>query len=99
MAKSEPKTEEKIEAPQKPIDPMKDMVTVVLPRATGKEEDFIFVSLNGKGYTIKKGVPVRVPRPVYALLRESERQKERQAAYEERLQEQMLRSAQATGMA
>lgn len=93
MAKIENQNE-----PQAPVDPMKDYVTITLPRATGREEDFVFVSLNGKGYTIKKGTPVRVPRPVYANLRESERQAERQAAYERRMQEQMVRSGTQVGM-
>ena len=73
-------------AVEQQYDPMKDMVTVHLPRATGKEEDSLFVGLNGKGYTIKKGVPVRVPRPVYDILMERERQIERQAAFEEEQQ-------------
>ena len=94
MAKTE---QTKTEAPT-PYDPMKDYRTVTLPRATGKEEDTVFVSINGKGYNIKKGVPVRVPRPVYEILRESERQKDRQAAYEKRMQEQMVMSAQKAGM-
>ena len=67
-------------------DPMKDMRTVLLPKATGKEERELFVSLNGKGYTITKGVQVRVPRPIYDILMESQRQKIRQAAYEDEKQ-------------
>ena len=42
-----------------------DLVPVTLPRATGKEEDYVFVALNGKGYTIRRGVPVQIPRPVF----------------------------------
>lgn len=67
--------------------PMKDKVTVTLPRATGKEEDTVFVSLNSKGYLIKRGVPVRVPRPVADIIREAERQQARQRAYTDRLDE------------
>ena len=37
---------------------MNDYVNVTLPRATGKEEDFVFVGLNGKGYTVRRGVTV-----------------------------------------
>ena len=55
-----------------------DYVTITLPRATGKEEDVVFVGLNGKGYTIRRGVAVRVPRPVYEILAESQRQEQRQ---------------------
>lgn len=65
--------------------PMKDMVTVFLPRPTGKEESDVFVGLNGKGYLIQRGVPVRVPRPVAGILRESERQAIRQRDYTDKL--------------
>lgn len=71
-----------------PYDPMKDMVRIQLPRATGREETTLFVGLNGKGYNIKRGVPVNVPRPVYDILMESERMKERQADYDEQLRQQ-----------
>lgn len=72
------KTAEPVKAP--------DLMTVTLPRATGKEEDSLFVALNGKGYTIKRGVPVRVPRAIYNIIAESRRQQERQAAFEEQMQ-------------
>lgn len=74
MAKAEPKTEI---VEEKPVDPMSEMTTVYLPRATGKEENFIFVGLNGKGYTIMKGVPVQVPRPVADILNESLRNEQK----------------------
>ncbi len=74
-------------------DPMRDLVTVTLPRATGKEEDFVFVGLNGKGWTIRRGVTVRVPRPVYDILAESRRQQRRQADYIRARQEAAARSA------
>lgn len=64
-----------------------DYVNVTLPRATGKEEDFVFVGLNGKGYTIRRGVTVRVPRPVYEILAESQRQQLRQQEFIRRQQE------------
>lgn len=83
---------------EKPYDPMKDMVDVRLPRATGKEEDSLFVGLNGKGYNIKKGVPVRVPRPVYDILMERERQIDRQAAFEEEQQRQAQEKARMYGL-
>lgn len=68
---------------EKPYDPMKDLVAVNLPKATGREENFVFVALNGKGYQIMRGVTVRVPRPVAYILWESQRQEERQAAFME----------------
>lgn len=81
MAKNE------VEVNAVPSDPMKQFVQVRLPRATGREEDTLFVALNGKGYTIKRGTTVRLPKPVYAILVERERQIERQAAYEEKMQQ------------
>lgn len=81
------------EVEEKPYNPMKDMVTVRLPRATGREEEDVKVSLNGKLYRIQRGAQVRLPRPVYDILVESERQKERQAAYERELQEKARNSA------
>lgn len=81
-----------------PYNPMKNMVTVQLPRATGKEEKVLFVALNGKGYTIKKGVPVRVPRPVYDILMESQRQQIRQAEYEDAKAAAAAKSAKDLGL-
>lgn len=80
----------------KPKDPMNELVTVTLPRATGKEENFVFVGLNGKGYTIMRGVSVRVPRPVYDILAEARRQERRQAAFiRSRLEEAARSGAEA----
>lgn len=70
---------------EQPYNPMTDLVTVTLPRATGKEETELFVALNGKGYIIKKGIPVRVPRPVADIIEESERHRRRQDAFRESL--------------
>ena len=74
-------------------------VPVTLPRATGREEDFVFVALNGKGYTIRCGQTVLVPRPVYDILAESERQQQRQQAFIRQQQENAARSAAVTGLA
>ena len=79
-------------------DSMRELVTVSLPRATGKEEDVVFVGLNGKGYTIRRGVAVRVPRPVYEILAESQRQEQRQRDYIRRQQENAARSAVTVGL-
>ena len=73
-----------------------DLVPVTLPRATGKEEDFVFVALNGKGYTIRRGVPVQVPRPVFDILNESQRQQQRQNAFIRRQQETAARAERAS---
>ena len=75
-----------------------DYVTVTLPRATGKEEELVFVGLNGKGYTIRRGVAVRVPRPVYEILAEAQRQERRQQDFIRRQQENAARSAVTAGL-
>lgn len=75
-----------------------DYVTISLPRATGKEEDLVFVGLNGKGYTIRRGVSVQVPRPVYEILMEAQRQEQRQQDYIRRQQENAARSAVTVGL-
>ena len=77
---------------------MNDYVSVTLPRATGKEEDSLFVGLNGKGYTIRRGVSVRVPRPVYEIMAESQRQQLRQQDFIRRQQENAARSAVTAGL-
>lgn len=66
---------------QAAVDPMKIMQTVQLPRATGKQENFVMVGLNGKNYQIQRGVAVKVPQPVAAILEESMRADDRAAAY------------------
>lgn len=68
-----------------PDDPMKQLVTVYLPRATGKEENFLFVALNGKGYNIMRGQQVMVPKPVADIIAERERQIDRRDSYADAL--------------
>lgn len=68
-------------------DPMKEMVSIFLPRATGNEENFLFVALNGKGYTIMRGQHVQVPKPIADIVAESERQRDRQITYIDMLKE------------
>ena len=75
-----------------------DYVSVTLPRATGKEEDFVFVGLNGKGYTIRRGVTVRVPRSVFEILAEARRQEQRREDFIRLKQENAARSAVTVGL-
>lgn len=77
-------------------DPMKDMMSIFLPRATGREENFVFVGLNGKGYKILRGQTVQVPRPVYDILAEAERAEARQAGFMQQQLDLASRSAAAT---
>ena len=75
-----------------------DYVSVTLPRATGREEDFVFVGLNGKGWTIRRGVTVQIPRPVYEILAESRRQEQRREDFIRLQQENAARSAVTAGL-
>ncbi len=54
-----------------------ERVSVMLPVAPG-EADTVFVGLNGKGYTIQRGVSVMVPRAVADLINESQARKQAQ---------------------
>ena len=96
--KTEKAAETVAEEPKIAYNPMKDMVTVNLPRGSGKEENFVFVSLNGKGYTIRRGGPVRVPRPVYDILVESMRQEQRLADWDDAQYDRMQQAAKSVGM-
>jgi hypothetical protein len=64
---------------------MKMTKIVHLPRATGKQENFLFVSLNGKNYQIQRGVNVEVPLPVAEIIEEAQRAEDRAAAYADAL--------------
>lgn len=68
---------------EKPYNPMEDLVTVTLPRATGNEPNYELVALNGKMWSIQKGATVQIPRPVYDILAESLRQEDRLHAFNE----------------
>lgn len=64
---------------------MKMTKIVHLPRATGKQENFLFVSLNGKNWQIQRGVDVEVPLPVAEIIEEAQRAEDRAAAYADAL--------------
>ena len=42
--------------------------TVTLPRASGTEQQFAFVCVNGRPYQVPRGKPVEVPEEVYEVL-------------------------------
>lgn len=64
---------------------MKMTKIVHLPRATGKQENFLFVGLNGKNWQIQRGVDVEVPLPVAEIIEEAQRAEDRAAAYADAL--------------
>lgn len=82
----------------KPYDPMLDKVPVTLPRATGKEENYIMVSLNGKNYQVMKGTTTYLPRPIADIIIESECRKDLQQRYLDDLREQSQRAASDAGL-
>ena len=48
-----------------------DMKKVFLPRGRKNEENFVLVSVNGRGYKIMKGVEVELPECVAEVLENS----------------------------
>lgn len=78
MATATKPKEEAVETVKAP-----DKVRVRLPRAVRGEEDTVFVGVNGKGYRIRRGVDVMVPRSVAEVLRNSEAAKEAALRYAE----------------
>lgn len=66
---------------------MKIKKTIMLPRATGKQNNFVYVGLNGASWQIMRGVPVEVPLPVAEILEESMRAENRAADYVDSLQQ------------
>lgn len=81
-----------------PYNPMLDKVPVTLPRATGKEENYLMVSLNGKNYQVMKGTTTYLPRPVADIIIESECRKDLQQRYLDELREQSQRAASDAGI-
>ena len=57
-------------------EPKKDMVVVNIPLVKN-EPNTLFVSVNEKTYSIKKGVDVKVPRFVYDMIVDNQEQAKR----------------------
>ena len=82
----ETKTEETKTEETKPYDPWTDMVEITLPRHPKNEQNFQFVAVNDRRFQVpRSGEPVMVPRPVYDVLRNSEKLKEYAAKRQEEL--------------
>ncbi len=58
-----------------------DLVEYILFKDSGKYNDDVFVGYNGKSYIIKRGVPVKLPRPVYEILKQSMEQDNKTADF------------------
>ena len=76
---------EKKEASVENVETVDDRVTIMLPRALPGEEETLFVGVNGKGYRIKKGVSVSVPRAVAEVLQSAELAREKAYQYQNTL--------------
>lgn len=50
-----------------PVDPFSETVTKTYPFVKD-EDDFIYAEVNGKGYKVKRGIPVDVPKPIAEVI-------------------------------
>ena len=53
-------------------DPWQHKVTVLLPKASDGDQNFVLVGINGKNYQVPRNKRVQVPKPVYDILSRSE---------------------------
>lgn len=59
--------------PEQPVSPWNEMLDIKLPKASKTEQNFQFVSVNGRVFQVPKGKTVKVPRPVYEVLKNKEK--------------------------
>lgn len=57
------KDETKTETKAVKANPMKEMVSLHIPKVSG-EDRCVYIGLNGKAWSIPRGVTVQVPKPV-----------------------------------
>lgn len=70
---------------KKPKNPWEETVEITLPKASKTEQNFQFVSVNGRTFQVPKGKTVKVPKPVYEVLMNSRYAEEKAEKYEEEL--------------
>lgn len=68
-------------------DPMKELVDFYAFKDNGKYKDDIIVGINGKFLRIMRGKRVKIPRPYYDVLMQSQEQDAKTANMMENLQE------------
>lgn len=68
-------------------DPMKDLVDFYAFKDNGKYKDDIIVGINGRFLRIMRGKRVKIPRPYYDVLMQSQEQDAKTASMMENLQE------------
>lgn len=81
-------TEDQTTVNVEPVDPMKEIETVFIPKSSG-EDSVVFVGLNGKSYLIPRGKRVDVPKPVAQIVYEAQRNQQAAEAYQEAEKEKM----------
>lgn len=64
------------------VDPFSEMESIRLPKAPKGEPDTVYVGVNGRGYYVKRGQTVNIPKPVYEVLINSMRAEEEAESYE-----------------
>lgn len=67
-------------------DPMKEMITDVIPYAPAGEQQNMYVGLNGKTYNIPRGKSVELPMPVWEIIK-------RALAAERKVEEELRKNA------
>lgn len=62
--------------------PFAELMSIRLPKANRGEPDTVYVGVNGRGFYVKKGQTVNVPKPVYEVLVNSLKAEEEADNYE-----------------
>lgn len=75
------------EAVKKTSATKENMVTIKIPRAAVGEDNMMIVTLNGKGYKIKRGVTVDVPEAIAEIVEKSLAARDRADDYIEEIRQ------------
>lgn len=67
-------------------DPMKEMITDIIPYAPAGEQQNMYVGMNGKTYNIPRGKSVELPMPVWEIIK-------RALAAERKVEEELRKNA------
>lgn len=96
---TEPEITEEIkqEAMAEEKDPMKELVDFYAFKDNGKYKDDIIVGINGRFLRIMRGVKVKIPKPYYDVLMQSQEQDARTANLMEDLQQDYEKAKKVLG--
>ena len=89
--------EETALAPVKPQDPMKELVDFYAFKDNGKYKDDIVVGINGRFLRIMRGQRVKIPKPYYDVLMQSQEQDAKTAYMMEGLQDEYKKAERILG--